>query len=69
MGADVERKLFKRGAFHSWISGPTPSDGAFTWTIPRATPTGSDFTVQIYSASDSTQVDLSDGPFSIAAGP
>jgi len=69
VGANVKLKLWKGGVFHSWISGGTPNDGAFTWTVPPATPAGSDYKIQIYSANDASQADLSDGPFSIAAGP
>lgn len=65
VGADVKLKLFKGGAYHSWISGPTPNDGAFTWTIPGTVPPGTDYTIQLYSAVDTTIVDFSDRTFSI----
>jgi len=66
VGDDVKLKLFKGGMFHSWISGPTPNDGSFAWAIPGSVTTGADYTIQLYSAVDTTIVDFSDRAFTIS---
>ncbi len=69
VGGSVKLKLFKGGAFHQWISGPTPNDGVYRWTVPLDVPEGSDYTITVYSASDFSIKDFSDGTFTIGDPP
>lgn len=68
-GTHVKLKLFKGGRFDRWISGPTPDDGAFVWTIPADIVPATDYRVQVYSASNFALVDFSDADFQIAPLP
>ncbi|NIA15404.1 MAG: hypothetical protein GWP08_15160, partial [Nitrospiraceae bacterium] len=61
----VKLKLFKGCRFHSWISGPTNNDGTFWWRVPCDLEAGDDYRIQIYSASDFSFQDFSDGDFTV----
>jgi len=63
----VKLKLFKAGVFSQWISAGTPNDGDLAWTIPAGTVIGSDYQIQIYSATDFSIVDYSDAAFAVSA--
>lgn len=69
VGATVKLKLFKNGVFNRWIHGGTPNDGSLMWTVPVDAEAGSDYRIQIYSATATAIVDFSDGYFSIAEPP
>jgi hypothetical protein len=43
----------------------TPNDGLYSWTIPSSLSSSQDYRVQIISASDSSERDFSDHPFTI----
>lgn len=69
IGPDVKLKLFKGAKFLRWISGPTPNTGGYVWQVPDDVPTASNYSVQVYSASDFSVIDMSDQVFSINAPP
>jgi len=68
-GGLVKVKLFKGGVFHSWISGGAANTGSLGWVVPESLTAASDYTIQVYSASDYTKADVSDAPFSIINSP
>ncbi|MCH9028436.1 MAG: T9SS type A sorting domain-containing protein, partial [Bacteroidetes bacterium] len=62
---NVEIQLLKSGLFHSSITTSTPSDGSFTWNIPGATSSGSDYKIKIISVDDGNIFGISDADFTI----
>lgn len=64
VGDYVKLKLFKNNVFNQWVSGPTPNDGLYVWTVPADLPLGDDYTIQVYSAANLILIDYSDQPFS-----
>jgi hypothetical protein len=62
---EIKVKLFKNGVFDSWISGPRPNVGSFTWEIPEDLLVADDYTVLVYSAASFSIEDYSNATFSI----
>lgn len=67
-GNSVKLKLFNNKGFYAWISGSASNSGSYQWKVPATTPAGQ-YWVQVYSASNFSVMDFSDGPFSIVAPP
>lgn len=67
--ANVKIKLFKAGAYDRWITGGAANTGTYSWKIPVDLPLGVAYSVQVYSATDTSIVDYSDAPFSISTPP
>jgi len=63
----VKLKLFKGGVFYRWIEGELPNTNSYLWTVPPDAQAGADYQIQIYSASDYSQIDHSNGYFAIGA--
>ncbi|MCZ6702131.1 MAG: T9SS type A sorting domain-containing protein, partial [Ignavibacteria bacterium] len=62
---NVEIQLLKGGLFQSSITTSTPSDGSYTWNIPGATSSGSNYKIKIISVDDGNIFDISDSNFTI----
>jgi len=65
IGDTVKIKLFKNGAFYKWLNGGTPNDGSQSVKVPADTVPGTDYTVQVYSATNFSFIDVSNAPFTI----
>ena len=63
---NVKIDLLKGAVLSTTIAASTPNDGSFLWTVPKALPIGSDYTVKITSTANAAIKDSSDNPFSIA---
>jgi hypothetical protein len=66
LGANVRIVLLKGGAFHRLISGNTPNDGSFWWSVPNDLPSGDDYRIKINSTSHFGLVDRSNNDFEIS---
>ncbi len=66
LGANVRIVLLKGGAFHRLISGNTPNDGSFWWSVPNDLPSGDDYRIKINSTNHFGLVDRSNNDFEIS---
>jgi M6 family metalloprotease-like protein len=63
---NVRIELYKAGVFHSLITGSTPNDGSFVWSVDPTLKGNSDFNIRISSLTNIVAVeDFSDAPFTI----
>lgn len=72
-GGSVWLRLFRNGAYVSDLSGGTPNDGVFEWTVPTTLAGGAGYSIRAIWLSDTSVSDESDASFSIVdpldAGP
>lgn len=61
----VKLKLFKGGMFYRWIEGDLPNVNSYLWPVPMDVDAGADYQIQIYSATDYSQIDSSNACFTI----
>jgi Ser-Thr-rich glycosyl-phosphatidyl-inositol-anchored membrane family len=62
---DVKLALLKGGAGFQAIATVPGASGSFSWTVPTTLPIGSDYTIRVMTATDTTVVDVSDAVFSV----
>ncbi len=65
--ANVKIELYKGGALDSEIVASTANDSTYDWTIPSAQTEGSDYTIKISDAANSSTADESNATFHISA--
>ena len=65
LGPSLRITLYKEGAYYLTITGDTPDDGSYSWTIPSTLATGTDYKVRITSNSNEAYCDFSDNNFTI----
>ena len=65
-GTNVDIMLYKGGAWDSTIAWNTLNDGSYTWPIPPAMATGTDYRIRIRNSADLSHFDVSDNDFEIA---
>lgn len=58
-------ELYKGEVLNRTIAASTDNTGSYPWTVPGDQTTGTDFKIRITAASDRSQSDLSDNPFTI----
>ena len=72
-GTNVKIELYKNGAFNRTISSyatiGSGGNGSYNWMIPSNQAGGSDYTIKIKSATNSSYTDTSDGTFTITGPP
>ncbi len=67
-GSNVKINLYKVNKYLRKIE-QAPNEGVYRWLVPASLKIGDDYTIQIVSASDSSQQDISDNPFAIFSPP
>ena len=65
LGPSLRITLYKGGTYYTTITGNTPDDGSYSWTIPSVFPTETDYRVRITSNSNGAYFDFSDNIFTI----
>jgi len=65
LGPSLRITLYKEGAHYLTITGDTPDDGSYSWTIPPTLATGTDYKVRITSNTNGMYYDFSDNDFTI----
>jgi len=61
----IKLRLFQGCQFYAWIASLTENDGTHMLPIPAELPPRTDYRIKIYSASDPSNWDFSDGEFAV----